>query len=355
MSRVERARFLSNQGLNWKGGETVRDWVIARRGGLVPTTRIKDEAEELGQLGPIALKMMVDVFTSLIHKFPAVGQRESVEDAVNGFFADKGRGYVVAVLAAADDIAARKVTYTWGIRWLVDEARKLPFGALRNRLEKRLERSALFSPSRVAHHWYLADGEDESLPATTSQLEDIAADAGFEATPRTDGGVQLGKAGDLEALIGRLLAVAGRLHVSEIAVICGKRFPATLLVGDASASTADRDWEVLEDTTEGADLVFATALKIRAERTAVSMMKQLTPEEVIVIRHRENIPRLTDELGCSRSSAYKAVERVRARLVQLAGEGPEARQALLALMRLILDDSAVVPSHHNDRKDARAI
>lgn len=319
------------------------------------TTRIKDEALARGQLGPAALKMMTDVFMSLVRKFTALRERDSVEDLRNSFFADKGAGYVLAILAAEDDSAAERITYSWGTHWLVDESRKLPFGALRNRLEKRLERSDLFDPSRVAHHWYLADGDDESYPVTTSQLEAIAAASTIEVRRRADGNVQIGKTGELEELMRRLVEPAGRLHVAEITVICGNRFPITLQLGDASESSVDSDQEALENTSGETDSVFATAEMMRAERLASVILSQLTEEEITIFCFRQDMPRLVAELGCSRATAYKAVDRAKARLVELAGGGHEGRQVMLALMRLILDRSASVPSTENDREDTRAI
>lgn len=294
---------------------------------------------------------MTDVFESLLFRFAAIREREPVADLVNSFFEDKGRGYVVAILAAPDDAAAERITRSWATNWLVDEVRKLPFGLLRNRLEKRLTRSDLFEPSAVAHHWYLVDEEDEDRPATTSQL--LAVAAATEITI-SDAGT-LGNAGELEELLRRLLDLAGRLHVAEMTVICGNRFPSTLQVGDPSQSTADVDWHVVEDTTEGANSIFVAAVKMRAERAANALLPELTPEELVVLRHYGDVPRLAQELNCSRSSAYTSRSRLRGRLMSLTEDRADARETLAALIRLVLDDSQSVPSTKIDRETIRAI
>lgn len=319
------------------------------------TTRIKEELLARGQLGQAAFEMMTNVFESLVMKFAALRERESVEDLRNGFFLEKGKGYVLALAAAEDDDAAVRITRTWGTRWLVDETRKLPFGALRNRIEKRLERSPLFDPSRVAHHWRLTDGEDESYPVTTSQLETIAAAADIEVQPWGDEGLRIGKKGELEELLHSLLAQAGRLHVAEMTVICGNRFPAILQLGDASDSAVGSDPEVMANTAGHSDSVFVTAEIMRADRLASEILPQLTEEETIVFRLWEDKPRLIAELGRSRSSAYKAMDDARQRLVDLTGGDNEARQVMLALMRLILDKSDSVPSIQDEREDTRVI
>lgn len=319
------------------------------------TTLIRDEARSLGRIGPHALKMMVRVFSSLVPKFAAVREQESVDDLVSSFFEARGSEYVIAILAASDDLGAERITYRWGTNWLVDEARQLPFGALRNRLEKRLSRSELFNPSAVAHHWYLANGEDEDRPHDPAELGMIAARADIELLPGANGGVRIGKTGELEELLRQLLETAGRLHVSEMTVICGNRFPVTLHVGDVSASVVDADWEIMEDVTESSSSVFLTAEKARAERVAASLLPRLSTEDVAVIRFRDDIPRLADELDCSRSSAYTARGRLRGRLVELVGEGPAAREVMSALVRLVLDESQPVPSVPIDRENPRAI
>lgn len=319
------------------------------------TTHIRDEARARGQIGPKALEMMLRVFSSLVSKFPAVRDQEPIADLVNSFFEDKGRGYVVAILAATDDAAAERITYSWGTNWLVDEARKLPFGALRNRLEKRLSRSDLFSTSVVAHHWYLEQGQDEDRPHDPADLAVIAARADIEIVRMPDGGVRLGKSGELEELLRQLLERAGRLHVAELTVICGRRFPAVLQVGDASGSTAEVDWEIIEDVTEATSSIFLTAEKARAERVAASLLPMLSTEDVTVIRFRDDIARLAEELDCSRSSAHNARGRLRGRLEELAGDGPDARHVMTALVRLVLDESQPVPSVPSDRENPRAI
>lgn len=325
------------------------------RGGLVSTTHIRDEARVRGQIGPKALEMMLRVFSSLVLKFPEVRHQEPIADLVNSFFEDKGRAYVVAILAATDDAAAERITYSWGTNWLVDEARKLPFGALRNRLEKRLSRSDLFSPSVVAHNWYLEQEQDEDRPHDPADLAVIAARADIEVVRTSDGGMRLGKSGELEELLRQLLHRAGRLHVAELTVICGRRFPAVLQARDASVTTADIDWEIIEDAKEATSSVFLTAEKARAERAAASLLPLLSAEDVAVIRFRDDIARLSEELNCSRSSAYNARGRLRGRLEELAGDGPDARHMMAALVRLVLDESQTVPSVPSDRENPRAI
>lgn len=317
------------------------------------TTHIKNEAQALGQIGPLALEMMIRVFGSVLRSFPALRVRESTVDLVQSFFADRGQAYVIQILAASDDAAAERITRSWATNWLVDATRKLPFGALRNRLEKRLSRSPDFSASEVAHHWYLTREPDEDRPHTNEDLTGVAARSKIEVIGRPDGGVWLGKRGELEELLRDLLILAGRMHVAEMTVICGNRFPAVLQVGSDPEPVPDADWDVIVETEEASDAVFNAAQMIRAERVARKLLPKLSAEDVTVIRFRDDIEQLAAELGCSRSSAYNARGRLRMRLRELAGDGPEARDVMASLLRLVLDDLEPVPSTSADRENTR--
>lgn len=298
--------------------------------------------------------MMRAIFSSLVTKFAAIRARESVDDLVQGFFVAKGKAYVVAVLAAPDDAAAKRITFAWATNWLVDEARRMPFGALRNRIEKRLERCDLFSPSAAVHHWFLTSREDEDRSVPTSDLEAAAAATHVAVRTEPSGKVVLGAPGEFEELLRRLLDLAGRLHVVEITVICGNRFPLALQQRDASLSVVDTEWEVFEDSHEGHDPVFTTAMRIQSERIAAGILPQLTDTEKTVIRHRGDMERLADVLGCSRSSAYNAATRLRTRLQELAGTEPNALEILAAVVELVLDEAGAVPSEDDDREDDSA-
>ena len=319
------------------------------------TTHIKDEALSRGSLGPAALDMMTDVFTHELPRFPGVAATDEVADLVNEFFLDKGSGYANAVVAAPDDDAARRLTRKWAVHWLVDRARTLPFGALRNRLEKRLERSPLFARSAIDHYWRLADGDDADRAVTESQLRQLASSTFVETIPTADG-IQLGRRGELEELLRRLLDAAGRLHISDITRICGERFPSTLEPGDAAWGTVDADWDYIEDVTPAADTTGTTADKRRHESTAESLMPLLSDQEFIIIRHADDAIALAAALGVGRSTAYTLISRLRARLVELAGDDEQGREVMVALVSLVLDDTPGVPSlREEDREDSRAI
>lgn len=321
------------------------------------TTFIRDEALARGTLGMAALKMMRRVFTEQLPRFPGLRDTDSVDDLVNSFFEDKGAGYVNVITALPDDRAAKQETRKWVKRWLVDLTRKQPWGALRNRLEKRLERSNLFSPSAVKHYWFLAGGDDLDCPVTDNELREIAASAPVEVAIPADGGpVRLGRRGQLEEMLRRVLTAAGRLHVSSLTRVCADRFPSLLETGDVLASYVDADWDVVEETTPASDSSAITETKLSDENLAQQLFPQLSDQERAAIRHGGDAAALAFELRIGRTSAYNVIQKLRARLTELAGDTLRSRGVQAALVRLVLDDSLGVPSLRSvDMEDSNVV
>jgi hypothetical protein len=289
--------------------------------------------------------MMRSVFREQLPRFPALDDAGEVDDLVNEFFEAKGAGYANAVTAVPDDGAARRLTCKWVEHWLVDRVRKRPWGALRNRLEKRLQRSNLFAPSVLAHHWILTDGEDIDLLVGDDELRAIAASAPVEVAPSMgDGPVRLGRAGQLEEMLRRVLTAAGRLHVSDLTDICAHRFPSMLKTNDAFDATSEMDWEIVEETVPGPDSAALAEAKRHYERVAAQLLPTLTARERTVIRFLDDPPGLANELSVGRSSAYSLIGKLRARLTEMAGDADRGREVVAALVGLVLDGAAVVPS-----------
>lgn len=309
------------------------------------TTHIRDEALALGYLGNAALAMMRSVFREQMPRFPALDEADEVDDLVNEFFEAKGAGYANAVTAVPDDAAAHRLTGKWVKHWLVDRVRKRPWGALRNRLEKRLERSDLFSPSALAHHWILTNSDDIDLLVAPDELRSIAAGAPVElAQLRGDGPVPLGRPGQLEEMLRRVLAAAGRLHITDLTDICADRFPSLLGANDAFDVTLEIDWEIIEETVSGPDSAAIAEAQLSHEHVAAQLMSTLTARDRTVIRFLNDPRGLANELGVGRSSAYSLIATLRARLIEIAGDAERGREAVAALVSLVLDDEAVVPS-----------
>ncbi|WP_252342221.1 hypothetical protein [Rhodococcus sp. 14-2483-1-2] len=321
------------------------------------TTLIRDEALARGSLGRSALHMMRTVVTEQLPRFPLLRESGDVDDFVNGFFEDKGAGFANVITSLPDDRAAKQETRKWVERWLIDRTRKQPWGALRNRLEKRLERSDMFTPSAAKHYWFLTGDEDIDRPVTDTELHILAAEATVEVVfPTGSGSMRLGRVGQLEEMLRRLLVVAGRLHVSTLTRICAERFPSVLETGDALTATVDVDWEIIEGTTPSLESTDTTEAQLSNEYLARQLLPLLSNNEVIALRVGVDAAKLASELGIGRSSAYNVIGKLRARLTELAGDNGRSRDVLTILLFLVLNDSLDVPSRDRVKmEDSHAV
>lgn len=307
------------------------------------TTSIRDEALARGTIGHAAYEMMLAVFEWEIERFPRLAAEGPAEDFLNTFFEKKGAGYVIALVAEPDDAAARRMTHSWVKNWLVDQDRKRPMGALRNRLEKRLQRSPLFEVSEVAHYWYLTEDADEDRTVSTADLRSAAAAVEVELTVSAAGQIQLGRSGQLESLLRELLLRAGRLHVGQMVSICAERFPSLLATGDAMDHLNDVDWDERED--EAADDLFAnTAAKLGSEQLAAGIYAALSNDERAILRSAGDAKSLASELGVGRSTAYSLIKGARARVIELAGSSSRSDEVRGALVDLLVGKRSSVPS-----------
>lgn len=309
------------------------------------TTLIRDEARARGQLGQRALAMLLRVFESELPRFPGLAETDTVQDLALEFFADRATNYVDAVLASPDDDAAARLTRRWARHWLVDQVRKTPYGALRNRLEKRLQRSSLFRASVVAHHWLLEGQDDSDRPATFEEIYEAAAEVDVEIVVHASGGIVLGRRGQLEQMLRRVLDLTGRLHISDITYLCARRFPSVLEDGDwLTSRDVTAEIEDVEETHPGEDDIFAIAEQRIESRTAHAIFDQLTTAERVALQFVEEPREVASRLGVGRSTAYSHIQRAKARLLELAGHQAHAREVMTDVLALILDEDSAVPS-----------
>lgn len=91
-----------------------------------------------------------------------------------------------------------------------------------------------------------------------------------------DGPARLGRLGQLEEMLRRILAAAGRMHTSDLTRICADRFPSLLESGDVLLATIRADWVIVEDTTPALDSEEATEAKLSDESLARCVLRRLT-------------------------------------------------------------------------------
>lgn len=315
----------------------------------VATTQIRDEARDRGQLGPTAIRMLVRVFEGELPSFRGLASMETAEDFAYEFFVDRNQSYVDAVRAAPDDNAAERITRKWARHWLVDRARETPYGKLRDRIDKRLQNSPLFRRSSVRHHWCLTDGEDVDRPVTFDDLYAAAMDVRVEMFVEENGRVLLGRAGQLEQMMQRLLELGGRLHISDLTRLCAHRFPSVLEVGDwLTAQQPTTEMQVAEDTQEAADWIVATAEQRADARDARQIFDQLSATDRVALRYADDPSELGAHLQVGRSTAYSRIKHAKAKLLELAGDRARSKLVMTDVLALILDEDRAVPSYEGE-------
>ncbi len=308
------------------------------------TTQVRDEIAARGVLGPATWAMLTRAAAIEMVKFTGLDELETAEDLAVDFFEERLDSYPTALAVTSDDDSAMALTRRWMRNWLVDRVRKLPFGAMRNRIEKRLQRSPLFVESEVVRFWRLADGADEDISVDSDTLREIASRAAVQVSASASGGVRLGKQGELEELLRQVLESAGRLHISEIAAICAARFPAAMESGDAILASSDDEWDEVEASEEAPDFLRGTRIKIAEERFADEILLRLDDRDRAVLRWGDDPAVLGAQLGIGRSSTYAVIAKTRARMVEWCGDAEAALRLMPAVVRLILDEDVPVPS-----------
>ncbi|RWZ67859.1 hypothetical protein ELQ92_00890 [Labedella populi] len=284
------------------------------------------------------------MFNSELRRFPGLAEIDTAEDLALEFFADRATSYVDAVLATPDDEAATRRTRQWARHWLIDRVRTTPYGALRHRLEKRLQRSPLFRASAVANHWFREGEEDMDRVASFDEIHTAATDIRVDVFVDAGGRVVLGKTGQLEEMLLAVLKLSGRLHIADLTYLCAQRFPSVLEDGDwLTARHSTAEIEDAEDTHSNDAFVQAVE-QTTDSRSAQDIFALLTEAERLALRFGDDRREVASRLGVGRSTAYSRIQSAKARLVELAGDRTRARQVMGDVLRLILDDDVAVPS-----------
>lgn len=289
--------------------------------------------------------MLLRVFASELRRFPGLAEIDTAEDLALEFFADRATSYVDAVLATPDDEAATRRTRQWARNWLIDRVRTTPYGALRNRLEKRLQRSPLFHASSVANHWFLEGEEDIDRVATSEEVREAAEDIRVDVNVDAGGRVVLGQTGQLEGMVQAVLKLCGRLHIADLTYLCAQRFPSVLEDGDSlTARHRTTEIEDVADTQSRDDATFGAAEQKADSRVAQEIFARLTEVERLALRFGDDQREVASRLGVGRSTAYSRIQSAKATLLELAGDRTRARRVMTDVLRLILDDDLAVPS-----------
>ncbi len=271
--------------------------------------------------------------------------REGLEpdDAVQEFLADRIEAVTVTLAAQAGDEAPFGRLLRRSIRnWLVDQARKTAIGALRRSVEKVLAEEEAFEQVPKgdvgAGRWRIAGTSGEPWSGGLDDLISVAWAVPHVRVPKWSSASRRAPVADRPSLLAVARAVleaaSGSLETGQLVAVFAARFEAVLdpvevpLHNDAEASIGQSGEPAPEE------YVIAAAAEVDAAVSAAEIVGLLSPRERAIVPHLDDPQAIRDVLGCGRSQAYQHAARLNEKIIQFAGNGEEARAAVLEVIRL---------------------
>lgn len=275
-------------------------------------------------------------------KFPALAGREP-DDLAQDFFVQKiEQVTVMLVTQATGDASVGKLLRRSIRHWLIDEARKTGTGPLRRSLEKILGGEAVFEQVPAGQvgggRWRLtgADaapfGDDlEGLVQAARKVRDVRPQRWTSDTRRPP-------VADRRSIVAVLTAVleaaGGSLETAQLVYVFSRRFAAALDPIEVSLEDAIQFGDVPSDEATGEDLVIAADSELDAACAAAEIVGRLSDDEKLTVPVWDDANAVRERLGVGRTQAYTAMDRVKKKVLDLAGTGPDTEQIVREVIRL---------------------
>jgi hypothetical protein len=266
-----------------------------------------------------------------------------LDDVVQDFLVDRIQAITVILAVQAGDEASFGRLLRRSIRnWLVDQARKTGVGALRRSIEKVLTEESSFeqvSPGEEgAGRWRLEGTSVQPWTGRVGDLVTVAWAVPHVRVPKWSSDSRRSPVADRPSMVAVAWAVmeaaSGSLEVGQLVAVFAQRFAATLdpievsLPEDTEASAPQSP----EHTPE--DYVLADVAELDAAASAAAIVGLLSPQERELVPYLADPQAIQDVLGCGRSQAYQHAARLKEKIIQFAGNGEEARAAVMEVIRL---------------------
>ncbi|MFK4362072.1 hypothetical protein ABH939_005607 [Rhodococcus sp. 27YEA6] len=291
----------------------------------------------------MGLALTRQLISEEIRKFPALAHRAAeLDDVVQDFLVDRIERLTVALAAQAsnDDSFGRLLRRS--IRnWLIDRARSTGIGALRRSIEKVLGEESEFE--KVTHgdegagRWRLVDGDSTPWAGDPDLLVKAAWEVPNVRVPKwssTSRRPPVADRGAMTAIARAVLATAeGSLEIAQLVNVFARRFAAALDPVEMSLGKMESS-EVPSCETTPEDLVVAVDSEIDAASAAAEIFTRLTETERAVLRVLLDSSAVQERLGLGRSQSAQFATRLKAKIRDLAGTGPEAEQVTLEVIWL---------------------
>lgn len=300
------------------------------------------ELQRLGRLGPLGLKLLVEMTRQELRRFPVLAAPvastgdDVVVEWTHDFFAAKASVITAALLAQTVDEASMARFLRRSVRnFLVDAARDSDLGAIRRKIENLLAATAAFQkipPSTVgAGRWAIAG---YSSPPYGGGLEPLVAAAysvfGVQAV-RWSGQRRAPMASDeslIKILVAVLTAAAGAVEIADLTAVMAQRFPVAVNLTDAA----------LDEQTYihfAAPLHERPDVLVEVSETAAEVYGQLSPSQRALLPHLDaSIRDQSEVLGVGRSQTYAIAAQLKAALRELIPDDELRDEVILELYRL---------------------
>ncbi|WP_146068938.1 hypothetical protein [Arthrobacter sp. ZGTC131] len=302
-------------------------------------TTVMEELRTLESFGPKAVDLLLKVAREELTRFPSLTSdpASTHEDYAYDFFLDRGKALTTAAqLQAEDDDALGRMIRRWLRNWLVDLHARSAVGSLRDRLEKRLERDGRFDRAPAQHFWRLTDGAAQAGAADPAALAAVARRVHVTYYPEPPGGTrraQLGRSGELEALLEELLRTAkGSLHIATLVHVVANRFPHILdpLTVSTEEETAD---EVPACAPSPLEEILGDEDQQHFETLSQEVFDALSAEERSLVLVLDDPKAAANMLGLGRSATALRIRSLKSKLIEISGDemtAPEVVRRVLA-------------------------
>jgi hypothetical protein len=304
-------------------------------GGDSMASTILNELRTLRRFDQHAFDLLVRLTEEELHRFPGLASDPawSHEDWAVEFFAAKGHAFAIeALIKADDDDALGAMLRRWLRNWLVDQHIRTAWGALRDRLEKRMERDGRFRQASASHFWCLTDGPETAGTDDVDALVVVAQRARVTFYPepaRARRRAQLGRAGELESLLAEVLTAAGGgLHISTITNVVARRSPHVLDPATQPLPEANDIERLAADTPTPDRVVVELEDREAIEASVSSVFDSLSATERKLISVIDDPVAASELLEVGRSTTALRIGQLKTKLIELAGDDESARQMM---------------------------
>ncbi|MEV6236591.1 hypothetical protein [Lentzea sp. NPDC051838] len=302
-----------------------------------------DELHELGYFGTKCTALVRDLVREEIRKFPVLtAANPDLEDVVQEFFVDRLKAVTITLAAQAGSDASFARLLRRSVRnWLIDQARKTDLGSLRRSIEKTLAEEDAFEQVPAgqsgAGRWRLSGTTGAPRSNDPSSLLAAAWTVSGVKVPKWSSESRRPPVTDRPSMTAVLRAVLetadGSLEIGQLVDVLRRRFgavldPVVVPLEMTSDSTLADDRPTVEDYVITADAELDAATK------AAAISGALSPAERALLPHLENSSAAQYYLNVGRTQAYQHVANLKKKIVELAGDGDDAKLVVLELIRL---------------------